>query len=158
VKHYAAPWSKSLIIISALVSIGCVAIAIVSLRSGSPGRALFPLALIFGALLFIVRGYTITRDAILVHRLFWTTRLPLSGLQSAEVAPDAMRGGIRLFGNGGLFSITGFFRNKMLGTYRAFVTDPHRTVVLQFAKRAVVLSPSPPESFVEEIRVAAHAV
>jgi hypothetical protein len=83
-----------------------------------------------------VRGYTVTSDTILVQRLFWTTRLPLAGLQSARFEPEAMRWSIRTFGNGGLFSFTGCFRNKLLGAYRAFVTDPRRAVVLRYSGRS----------------------
>lgn len=110
-----------------------------------------------GSALFTVRGYSVTPDAILIHRLLWTTRLSLAGLHSAQVEPDAMRRSLRLFGNGGLFSFTGFFRSKALGVYRAFVTDPHRTVVLHFPTRTVVLSPSAPEEFVHDLRVTSQA-
>jgi hypothetical protein len=156
-KHYKAPWSTSLIVISSVVTVICVAVAIQLFVSGRPWTAFVPLAIVFGGLLFTVRGYSVTSDAILVHRLFWSTRLPLSGLESAEVAPNIMRGGLRLFGNGGLFSFTGFFRNRSLGSYRAFVTDQHRTVVLHFPRRPVVVSPSEPEDFVHDIDTASHA-
>ena len=62
-----------------------------------------------------------------------------------------MRGSLRLFGNGGIFSITGLFRNRALGNYRAFVTDLKRTVVLRFPERIIVVSPECPEKFVAEI-------
>jgi hypothetical protein len=150
-KTYKAPWSISLIVVSSIVTAVCLGVAIHLFSSGRACEALVPLAIIFGGLIFTIHGYTITPDAILVHRLFWVTRLPLSGLQSAEVAPDIMRSGIRLCGNGGLFSFAGWFRNKALGVYRSFVTDPHRTVVLRFAKRPVVVSPSSPEDFVHDI-------
>ena len=156
-KHYKAPWSSSLIVISSVVTVICLGVAIQLVVSGGSWAALLPLVIIFGGLLFTVRGYTVTSDAILVHRLFWSTRLSLSGLESAEVVPNIMRGGLRLFGNGGLFSFTGFFRNRSLGVYRAFVTDQHRTVVLPFPKRPVVVSPSVPEDFLQAISTARHA-
>lgn len=62
-----------------------------------------------------------------------------------------MQCGLRLCGNGGLFSFSGWFRNRALGVYRAFVTDPHRTVVLRYPRRPIVLSPSSPEEFVHDI-------
>jgi len=108
-------------------------------------------SIIFGALLFTVRGYSITGDGILVHRLFWSTRLPVSGLMSVEVAPGIMHNGIRVFGNGGLFSFSGWSRNRELGIYRAFVTDPQRTVLLRYATGSVVVSPSSPDEFVDDI-------
>ena len=159
-KYYKAPWSTSLIVISSLATVLCVGAALAMMWSSQgvlPWLALLPLAIVGGGALFTIRGYTVTSDAILVHRLFWTTRLPLAGLKSAQVEPDAMRWSIRTFGNGGLFSFTGFFRNKKLGAYRAFVTDPHQTVVLHFSTRTVIVSPAAPEEFVHDIDAMNHA-
>jgi hypothetical protein len=155
-KTYKAPWSTSLIVISSLATILCVGIStgMIWKLGGLPRVvAVLPLAILFSSALFTIRGYTITSDAILVQRLFWTTRLPLAGLQSAQLEPNAMRSSLRTFGNGGLFSFTGFFRNKGLGAYRAFVTDPNQTVVLRFSNRTVVVSPAAPEEFVQDISV-----
>ena len=113
------------------------------------------LAFLIGCALFTIRGYTVTPDAILIHRLFWATSLPLAGLQSAEFEPRVMRWSIRC-GNGGVFSITGFYWSKRLSGYRAFVTDLRRTVVLRYTGRTVVVSPSSPEEFVQEL-VPTHA-
>ena len=129
-----------------------IAVAIVWSAHGFTLAAWGPLAIIFGAALFTIRGYTVTADAVLVHRLFWKTRVPLGGLQSVQSEPDAMLGGIRTFGNGGLFSFSGFFWNKTLGAYRAFVTDARRVVVLRFPDRTMVVSPSAPEDFVRELK------
>jgi len=101
--------------------------------------------------LFTIRGYTITADEILVQRLLWSTRFERARLQSASVDPEALRGSIRLFGNGGLFSFSGWFRSPKLGRYRAFVTDPARTVILRFADRVVVMSPSDPDAFARDV-------
>ncbi len=155
-KTYKAPWSTSLIVISSLATILCVGIStgMIWKLGGLPRVvAVLPLAILFGSALFTIRGYTITSDAILVQRLFWTTRLPRAGLQSAQFEPSAMRSSLRTFGNGGLFSFTGFFRNKGLGAYQAFVTDPNQTVVLRFSNRTVVVSPAAPEEFVRDISV-----
>lgn len=62
-----------------------------------------------------------------------------------------MRGSRRICGNGGMFSITGWYRNRALGTYRAFVTNLKDTVVLRFPARTIVISPENPERFVAEI-------
>lgn len=152
--HYDAPWSTSLIMVSSVSSLLCVGLAISFLWSGDAVLqwvAVLPLAIICGAGLFTIRGYAITTDAILVHRLLWATQLPLTGLQSARLEPGAMRGSIRTFGNGGLFSFTGRFRSKSLGAYRAFVTDPQRTVVLRFPARTIIVSPADPEAFIDDI-------
>jgi len=152
VKTFSAPWGKSLLIISAIITIVCVGVTADLFHKGYRGWKLaIPVAAIGFAALFTIRGYTITPDAILVHRLFWNTRLPLAGLQSVESRPNVMRWSIRTFGIGGVFSISGFYWNNVLGTYRAFVTDPKQTVVLSYPKRTVVLSPAHPEDFVREL-------
>lgn len=156
-KEYTAPWSTSLIVVSSVATLICIGAAISVAWSGRPWMALLPLAIVCGGILFTIRGYAVTPDALLVHRLLWTTRLPLSGLHSAQIEPEAMRRSIRTFGNGGLFSFNGWFRNTTLGAYRAFVTDPHRAVVLHFARRTVVVSPSASEDFVRDIRTSTHA-
>jgi hypothetical protein len=160
-KHYEAPWSTSLIVISVFTSMICLGVsagawwAAVAKHQAAPVRwvALLPLIILFGTALFTIRGYAITSDAILVHRLLWSTALPRFGLKSAQFEPDAMRGSIRTFGNGGAFSFSGFYYNKRLGSYRAFVTDPRRAVVLRYATRRVVLSPAAPEDFVIDLAV-----
>ena len=158
-KYYKAPWSTALVVVTSAVTVLLLGITLglaIYGRGILPWVGLLPLAILIGSVPFTVRGYTVTPDAILVHRLFWTTRLPLSGLESARFEPEAMRGSIRTFGNGGLFSITGFFRNKALGSYRAFVTDQHQTVVLHYSGRTVVVSPSSPEEFAHDISVPSH--
>lgn len=153
-KHYQAPWSTLLIVVSSVTSVLMVGITLATAfyaRGVTAWAAFLPLAILVSTIPFTIRGYTVTPYAILIHRLFWTTRLPLSGLESAKFEPEAMRRSIRTCGNGGLFSFTGFYYNKALGSYRAFVMDQHQTVVLHYPKRTVVLSPSPPEEFVQDI-------
>jgi hypothetical protein len=150
-----APWGKTLRWVSALSGLLLLAVAVPLLAKATPtaaqGLTALPLLILAGAALFVIRSYTIEPGELLIRRLLWTTRLPLAGLQSVEAVPDAMRGSVRLFGNGGLFSITGWYRNRALGNYRAFVTDLKKTVVLRFEKKTVVISPADPERFVAEI-------
>jgi len=63
-----------------------------------------------------------------------------------------MRGSLRLFGNGGLFAITGWFWNRKLGRYRAFATDPARAVVLRYATRRILLTPDDVQKFIVLMR------
>jgi hypothetical protein len=159
VKHFKAPWCASLIVVSTLLTVVCVGVTVGAqpwaARQGHSWLAWLPLALVVGCALFTIRGYTITSDAILVYRLFWATRLPRAGLQSARMDPKALRWSLRTCGNGGFFSITGWYWNKSLGAYRAFVTDPRRAVVLKFARRTLVVSPESPEDFVRELGITA---
>jgi hypothetical protein len=152
-KHYRAPWSTSLVVLTALATMLLLGSATALLWHGKQSALGALLAAVWaGSLLFVIRGYTIAPDAIEVHRLLWRTRLLLRDLESVRCDPGAMRGSLRLFGNGGLFSFTGLYRNPTLGTYRAFVTDPSRSVILRFPARTVVLSPAEPETFAQELR------
>jgi len=160
--HYKAPWSKGLIIMSAVATLLCLGIAFGTPLLPQPKHGNWlamrlrwlPLAFMPACALFTVRSYTITRGEILVHRLLWATRLPRTGLQSTSVDSEAMRKSIRTCGNGGFFSVTGFYWNKKLGSYRAYVTDPQRAVVLRYARRTVVVSPDRPVEFARELEAA----
>jgi len=149
-KHHGAHWGVPLIIVSLLLTVLCAGIAYQAFIGGRTLFGLALLALVIGCGLFTIRGYTITPEAILIHRLFWTTRWPRAGMQSAEFVPRAMRWSVRC-GNGGFFSITGLYWSKRLGVYRAFVTDLRRTVVLRYTGRTLVVSPSLPEEFVQAL-------
>jgi hypothetical protein len=156
-RRHSAPWSISLIVVSTLTTLLCLGIPLLVMKHAGHApiwAILLPPVLPFGCALFTVRGYTITSDSILVQRLFWSTQLPRTGLQSAHFDPKAMRRSLRTWGNGGVFSFTGFYRNKLLGPYRAFVTDPRLAVVLRFAHRTVVVSPGAPEVFIRDLGLA----
>jgi hypothetical protein len=153
-KTYHAPWGRALVVISSLLVVLAVASVV--------GWPLFfgaemmlaqwaLAAIVLCCLPFIIRGYVITDDAILIRRLFWTTRLNRAGLKSAEAVPKALNKSLRTCGNGGAFSFTGWYWSKSLGFYRAFVTDLNRTVVLRFEKKTVVVSPGEPEDFAEAL-------
>lgn len=111
-----------------------------------------PLVILIPCLFFVIRGFSIEPDGISVHRLGWITRIPLAGLIDVHPDPEAMIRSIRTWGNGGLFCYAGFFRNKTLGSYRAYVTSRKHAVVLKFNDRTVVVSPGDPGAFVAQVQ------
>ena len=157
-KTYQAPWGRALIVISSLLVVLAVAsvVGLPHLVSNAPQGMirlvpwLLPV-IVTCCLPFIIRGYSITDEAILIRRLFWTTRLDRGGLKSADFVPRAMNKSLRTCGNGGAFSFTGWYWSRSLGFYRAFVTDLNRTVVLRFGTRTVVVSPDDPEAFASDL-------
>jgi hypothetical protein len=159
-KHHRAPWSQGLVLASLLCTGACLWPAFTLFKQGG-GAALLTgsllVALTLVCALFAIRGYTITADAILIHRLFWATRLPLAGLKSARFEIAATQWAIRA-GNGGFFSCTGFRYNRTLGFYRVFATDGARTVVLRYTNRTVVVSPADPEAFVRDLAMPMKAM
>jgi hypothetical protein len=151
--YHRARWGGLLIGTSIFVTIFCLGsgVALFFLSHLPIWAATLPVLLVPAAALFVVRGYSVASDAILVRRSFWNTCLPRAGLSSVACEPNAMRGSLRTCGNGGAFSITGWYWNRRLGRYRAFVTDLRRTVVLRYGRRTVVVSPENPEEFVRDL-------
>jgi hypothetical protein len=158
---WSAPWGRFLIVTSAFASallIGvCVLMAWKIREPRALGLAMAALApaILGGSLLFVVRGYRLDGARLYVRRLLWETVVDLRGLESVERVPSSWMKSIRLFGNGGLFSVSGTFWNRELGRYRAFVTDHANAVVLRISGRTVVVSPGQPEEFVQAL-VASH--
>jgi hypothetical protein len=152
---FTASWGRALRWTSALSGLLLVAVSAVIFWAPAPeaarSAAWLPLLIPAVAALYVIRDYTIEPRELLVRRLLWTTRISLAGLQSAAFQPGAMRGSLRLWGNGGMFSITGWYRSRALGNYRAYVTHLKNTVVLRLAGRTIVVSPADPERFVSEI-------
>jgi hypothetical protein len=162
--QFGAPWGRG--VKFATVSVGVLVVGLSVVLPLTVSRQDFWAAVIgpaiglltFGTVaLFCVRGYSIRHRELWIHRSFWQTRLPLEDLERAHADPAAMKGTTRTCGNGGFMAYTGWFRNRKLGGYRAFVTDPARCVVLEFAKRKVVVSPADPAAFVRALGFAPDA-
>ena len=154
---FKATWSTTLHVVSWSATALClITSVVVALAPGAGNQSLWgvvlPLALIAGCAPFTVRGYTITPDAILIHRLWWQTRLDRAGLESVTLDPDAFRWALRTCGNGGLFSFTGYYWSKRLGPFRAYVTNHRLCVVLRIAGKTVVMSPDDPEAFMRALQ------
>ncbi len=161
-RFQAAPWSGRLKLISALSTMAVVVIEFFFYRgfpmaAGATDAASHVIALTLGAvflgsLLFSVTGYAVEGNALHIERPFFSTRVSLAGLQRIWPDPDACRNSIRLFGNAGLFSFIGLYRNRKLGTYRLFATDFSQSVVLELPQRAVVITPATPDAFIAHMR------
>lgn len=146
--RYRAPWATSVKWITGVI---VVLFAWVAFATPWGGAAVW--ALMLGLYAFGPSGYALEGRELVIHRRGWSpARVPLTGLRGVRIAPDAMRRSLRTFGNGGVFGFTGWFYNSRLGRYRAWVTDPKRAVVLEFADQTVVVSPGRPHLFVEELR------
>lgn len=162
--RYGAPWGRLLIVATVGGSVLLLAVAVVicwQVISDRPPAVIYlvcglPPLILAGAALSAIRGYTVDANGIFVHRLMWSNQLSWSGLRDVEADPEAMRGGIRTFGNGGLFSFSGRYWNRKLGHYRAFVTDAKRAVVLRYEGKTFVVSPDEPEAFVSDVRRRLH--
>jgi len=161
---FKAPWGAPLVLMTVVCTLMCVCLPLPGLMIGLGGAmppwaasiiVVVPLLAVVISAVFMVRGYVLTDTSLIIKRLGWVSRLDLSHLNSVTVDPDALPGSLRVFGNGGFFSFTGWFRNKKLGAYRAFATDAKRAVVLRFADKTVVITPDDPQKFAAEIKPSA---
>lgn len=155
---FRAPWGTALRWMTGFSVVLLLVIAVLGLTTGPRdfliwrlGMIVMPLGVLLGAMPFMIRGYELVPGKLLVRRLGWTTTVDLAGLLTVAADPHLMRSSIRIFGNGGLFSFTGRFHNRQLGTYRAFATDPSRAVALRFADRVVVITPDDPLAMAAEL-------
>ena len=160
-RFHAAPWSTSLKVVSLLGTIGLGVASYVAYhaiptplgftRNFGFGVAAPPPLAFLSSLFFVVSGYSIDPTRLSVERLITSTSVPLTGLTRVWFDPNACKGSIRVFGNGGLFSFSGWFYSKRLGRYRLFATDFRKAVVLSFPTRNVVISPAAPQVFIEHL-------
>ena len=160
-KDFAAPWGKLLkgtsicvllLFAAIIVSDFFIFRAVKVPNWVHPTTAGILIAILLGCLPFVIRGYIVTEEGILIRRLWWNTVLPKADIISVEVVPHAMRKSLRTCGNGGLFSFTGFYWSKQIGHYKAYVNDLNRTVVVRMKKRPAVLSPDDPDAFAQAVR------
>jgi hypothetical protein len=155
--YYKAPWSLTVKILSTVttaVVVICASLPLLLAPSPLWLKLLLPttaILLLGGCALLAVRGYSLERDALLVRRLFWNTRVDLRQLAGAEARSLTADFHLRLFGNGGLFAFTGWYWCRSLGRYRLFGTDLKRSVVLRLARGTVVITPDRPEEFLANL-------
>jgi hypothetical protein len=157
---FKAPWAKSLLIITSLTTLLMMVLILLGLFAGPGPRSSplwlgamvgLPLVLLVGTALYGIKGYVLQDQVLHVQHPGWTTSIDLQQLVSAEFDSEAMNNSIRLWGNGGVFSFTGRFRNRKLGQYDVYATDPRRSVVLKLPRKTVVVTPDQPERFVQAI-------
>jgi len=92
------------------------------------------------------RGFSLSPDGLRIHRPFGAHVLPYDRIRSARRAQPKELCGLRTFGSGGMFGFFGWFWNRKLGHYRAYVTH-RQDMVLVEAERPYLLSPDLPDDF-----------
>ena len=153
---YSAPWGTSVRWITGVVIFGVLALGIFLTgisASRSPERMGIVLTFSVVVLIFggtaacAVRGYRLVPGGLEIRRPGWTTRISLTGLIRAEKAPGLFRGLGMKVGSGGFVGFIGWFWTRSEGWFRAWVTDPARSIRLRFPDRVVVVSPDDPDAF-----------
>jgi hypothetical protein len=104
------------------------------------------------SMLLKVRNYEITPTHLIVRFGLSNRSFSISEISSIISRPNALSGGRRDFGNGGLWSFVGEFSHPEFGEMRAYVSDLQRTVVIKLPDLAVVISPDDPAAFVQKLQ------
>jgi hypothetical protein len=159
--HYPARIGKMIVITSATATLLCLGIAALmyfKVAAEVPGGQWIALPLIALPVLslpFLVRGYRVDGSTLWVERLLHANPIDLRGLRSVELRPKAFAGAIRTFGNGGLFSFTGRYWSRELGSVRAYAMDTGAALLLRWDDHKVLLTPTDPKALAERLRQAA---
>lgn len=99
-----------------------------------------------------LRGFRLRGGDLIVDRACFPVTFSLAGLESVEASRDALVGARKIIGNDGLGAISGRFRSERLGSFRAYLTDPRRGIVLRANAGTFVVSPAQSDAFVDAVR------
>jgi Bacterial PH domain len=153
--RFSASYDRNTKIVSGIVCLGLLAVIVAVHNFVLTSLSLLAILLCFA---YSPRGYELAGRSILVKRLAGTVRIPLDGLREARRAtPDDFRGGIRLWGSGGLFGYYGLFSTTKLGKSTWYVTNRSNSVVVVTAAKTVLFSPDGAEVFLAAIRAGGPA-
>lgn len=114
--------------------------------------ALLLITMIPASLAFTVRAYRIDGHTLYIRRLMHVTCIDLRGLRSVEVLPKVFAGSVRVFGNGGFFSFSGWFWKPGLGRFKAYAMDLGPGLLLRWDHRAAALTPVDTQAMAAALR------
>jgi hypothetical protein len=136
---------------SGAVALAFLVLSFRAVSAGQPVAAILLGAILLIALLFFVRGYSVSDDRLIIHHLVWATTFDLSSLSNVRLEPDLLRKSISLWSTRGLFGIVGHLKSKAIGHYRAYATTGRNAVLLDFGDERVVVTPERPQEFMEAV-------
>jgi hypothetical protein len=153
--RFSTSYDRNTKILSTIVCMGLLAVIIIVHNLVLTCLSLLVMVLCF---VYSPRGYVLSGRSILVKRMAGTIRISIDELREARRAtPDDFRGGIRLWGSGGLFGYYGLFSTAKLGRSTWYVTNRSNGVVLITAAKTVLFSPDDVDVFLAAIRAGAPA-
>lgn len=97
-------------------------------------------------------NYVVTKDELIIRRLFLNVRIKRIDIRSVEILDRGkIRGSIWLFGVCGLFGYTGRFANLSLGGMTWYITRRSRPVLVQTTEnKRIIISPDDPGKFIAD--------
>lgn len=93
----------------------------------------------------------IEENKLKLNKIIGKLEININDIDEANILLGDM--GIRLFGSGGLFGFTGYFKNKKLGKYIAYVMDTNNKFYIKLKSgKTYVFSCDDPEQLVSDIK------
>ncbi|MBL8696787.1 MAG: hypothetical protein JNK67_00355 [Alphaproteobacteria bacterium] len=159
--EYGASWSVPLTLrmvltmfLAPFVAVGLFVTTRVTFNLPLPADiaiAVLPLVFALAFLLRAIRGFVVSRDAVFIRHLLWTSCEPLHGLKSAEVDAEAMEDAEHVRTRPGGLGTAGWYWSARFGRFRGYLTNRKRLVVLRLERGVIVLSPDDPDAFVRHL-------
>lgn len=122
-----------------------------------PGMVTYTVAILpvvlFATWIFSVTGFAIENNSLIVSRPLWKTTIEIPPGSVARAETEVREGLLRTFGNGGLFGYTGTFKNRKLGSFKAYATDwKHAVSITSVAGDfKIVVTPENTEVFIQAV-------
>ena len=149
-QYFSASYDLTTKIISTAV---CVVFGLIFLATMNTIVAVVCGAVIIVSYAYSPGGYTILNGRIAVKRLLGNVDVPLNYVREVRrAAADDFKGGIRLFGDGGLFGYYGLFQTSKLGKCTWYVTNRRNAVVVITGAKTYIFSPDDVDGFVAAVR------
>jgi len=149
-QYFSASYDLTTKIIS---TAACVVFGLIFLATMNTIVAVVCAAVIVVSYAYSPRGYTISNGRVAVKRLLGNADVPLDGVREVRRATaDDFMGGIRLFGDGGLFGYYGLFRTSKLGKCTWYVTNRSNAVVMVTSAKTYIFSPDDADGFIAAVR------
>jgi hypothetical protein len=168
-ERFAIRWSASTWIFTVgaivIICIGVVAVLTAAIHA-PPERTVLRVVLVVEGLALIAilaivallapLDYLVRKDSVIVRRLARNVVIPRASIRDVHrIARTDVGFAWRWFGSGGLLGFFGYFSSAKLGRFLAYVGDTKSLVLMTRADgRKILLSPCPPERFVELLREA----
>ncbi|HEX9051784.1 MAG TPA: PH domain-containing protein [Anaeromyxobacter sp.] len=159
--RFHAPWDRTLRVTTAVVACAAAAGAALLLRLAGTTELPFAtgagvaLAVAIAATLAVAwalapAGYTVEAGRLRVDRPLRSIEIPFASIRAVAALPEgALRGSARIGGSAGLFGYYGRFWSRRLGAFRLYATRRSGLVLVDTERERFVLSPEPPERFLD---------
>jgi uncharacterized membrane protein len=159
--RFSAPWDRKLriatTVVAAAMTVGAALLLRLAATTETPFASAMAVALVAAFVLTLglsfalaPGGYSIDAGRLWIERPLRAVEVPLASIRAAGALPsEALRGWVKVAGSGGLFGYYGRFWSRRLGSFRLYATRRTGLVFVDTAAERFVLSPEPPERFLE---------